>query len=166
MTRPSSLVGRSILIRSRLLTVSIETFHRSASSRLVNNAPSVDPSVTSLSIVSLLPGAFFESVNRPLSSNPNITHRFFNGYVNCDKIGWQGPSGICTSDITLLTQCVIQPNPGPIYISGDPPGLQRLRHGPVKISSCRPQRRSKGHQDRADACKWLVFLLCFAAIAP
>jgi hypothetical protein len=39
--RPSSRIGRSMLARSRRLRVSTETFHRFASSRLVNNESSV-----------------------------------------------------------------------------------------------------------------------------
>jgi hypothetical protein len=45
MIRPSNLTGRSLLDRSRLLTVSTETFHRAASSRLVNSVSSVGLSV-------------------------------------------------------------------------------------------------------------------------
>ena len=41
MIRPSNLNGRNTLARSRRLIVSIETFHRSASSRLVNNESSI-----------------------------------------------------------------------------------------------------------------------------
>jgi hypothetical protein len=39
--RPSSRIGRSMLARSRRLRVSTDTFHRFASSRLVNNESSV-----------------------------------------------------------------------------------------------------------------------------
>jgi hypothetical protein len=41
MIRPSNLSGRNTLARSRRLIVSIETFHRSANSRLVNNESSI-----------------------------------------------------------------------------------------------------------------------------
>jgi hypothetical protein len=46
MMRPSYLTGRSLLARSRLLTVSTETFHRAASSRLVNSVSSIGPPIT------------------------------------------------------------------------------------------------------------------------
>ena len=41
MIRPSNLNGRNTLARSRRLIVSIETFHRSANLRLVNNESSI-----------------------------------------------------------------------------------------------------------------------------
>jgi hypothetical protein len=50
--RPSSRIGRSMLARSRRLRVSTDTFHRFASSRLVNNESSV--ALSSLLSASLL----------------------------------------------------------------------------------------------------------------
>jgi hypothetical protein len=44
--RPSRRIGRSIFVRSRRLRVSIETFHRRASSRLVNRESVSSPLLT------------------------------------------------------------------------------------------------------------------------